>query len=165
MGKQCHLLSNIDLKLSEIKLTLLTSDTFDDIRSDFLRFADNEYRRAQNDIKQSNMIGGGLLPTHPISWLIFLFFAKDELWTMITNPLYLILFVFGAAILCIGYQAHVYGFDVKTIIWQMIQRIINLIVVKLEQFQAAQVEIQQRGKQRSTSNTPSNDTIGNDTPQ
>merc|ERR1712228_814479 len=121
LSQQIILSPNSDLALDEIKLTLLSSDTLDDIRSDFLRFADNEYRRAQAAIQHSGMIGGGLLPTHPVSWLIFLFFAKDELWTMLTNPLYLILFVFGAAILVIGYQAHVYGFDVQTIIMQLIQ--------------------------------------------
>merc|ERR1719361_2146920 len=145
---------NEELKLEEIKLTLLSSERMDDVRSTFMRFADKEYRRALDEVRRSNMLGGGLLPTHPVSWLIFLFFAKDEIWTMLTNPLYLILFVFGAAILVIGYQAHVYGFDVQTIIMQLIQRVINLIVAKLEQFQAAQVAIQQRGKRRSSSGRP-----------
>ena len=157
LTQQIVLEQNADLKLEEIKLNLLTSDTMDDIRSDFMRFADNEYRRAQDNIRRSSMIGGGMLPTHPVSWLIFLFFARDEIWSMLTNPLYLILFVFGAAILMIGYQAHVYGFDVQTIIMQMVQKVINLIVQKLEEFQAAQVQIQQRGKRRSGSGRPLND--------
>ena len=116
--------------------------------NDFLRFADNEYRRAQDNIRRSTMIGGGILPSHPVTWLIFLFFAKDELWTMLTNPLYLILFVFGAAILTIGYQAHVYGFDVQTIVMGMVTKFGNLIIAKIEEFQRAQINIQQRGQQR-----------------
>ena len=139
---------NIDLKLHEIKLNLLRTDTIEDIQQDFLRFADNEYRRAQDNIRRSNMLGGGILPQHPVTWLIFLYFAKNEIWYMVTNPLYLILFIFGAAILLIGYQAHTYGFDVQTIVMQMIQKVVNMIMSKLEEFQRYQMEIQQKGNAR-----------------
>jgi len=148
LTQQIVLAENLDLGLQEIKLKLLSADTTDDIRQDFLRFADNEYRRAQNNIRNANMLGGGILPQHPVTWLIFLYFAKNEIWYMLTNPLYLILFIFGAAILIIGYQAHTYGFDVQTIVMNMVQRGVNMILNKLQEFQRMQMDIQQRGQRK-----------------
>lgn len=150
MSTEMVLAGNEDLHLHQIKLKLLSADTADDIRTDFLRFADNEYRRAEGLIRNANMLGGGILPSHPVTWAIFLFFAKDEIWSMLTNPLYLITFVLGAAILVIGYQAHVYGFDVQTIVMQMASKAVNVVLFKLEEFQRKQKEIQQRGQMRRT---------------
>eukprot|EP01084_Bolivina_argentea_P058433 106716_1 len=152
LTEEIVLQANVELGLNEIKLKLLASDTVDEIRTQFMRLADNEYRRAQDYIRTSNMIGGGILPSHPLTWCVFLFFAKDELWTMLTNPLYLILFVFGSAILTIGYQAHVYGFDVQTIVTGIMNRTVNLVINTLQEFQRAQTQIQQRGQQRSFDN-------------
>eukprot|EP00484_Ammonia_sp_Unknown_P018069 CAMPEP_0197027940 /NCGR_PEP_ID=MMETSP1384-20130603/7789_1 /TAXON_ID=29189 /ORGANISM="Ammonia sp." /LENGTH=822 /DNA_ID=CAMNT_0042456869 /DNA_START=23 /DNA_END=2491 /DNA_ORIENTATION=+ len=149
LSQHIVLSDNSELKLQAIKLKLLSADTIEDIRQDFLRWADGQYVRAQDYIRRSNMLGGGILPTHPVTWLLFLFFAKDELWTMLTNPLYLILFIFGAAILIIGYQAHTYGFDVQTIVMNIVSRAINMCVSKLQEFQQAQINIQQAHKSRS----------------
>merc|ERR1712154_33630 len=101
-------------------------------------------------------IGGGMLPTHPVTWAVFLFFAKDEIWSMLTNPLSLITFVLGAAILVIGYQAHVYGFDVQTIVLQMAQKAVGVVMGSLEEFQRKQMEIQRQGQARGrpTMNPP-----------
>merc|ERR1711971_839211 len=137
--------------------TLLGVETAEEVRADFDRFADGEFRRAEALIRNAGLIGGGILPTHPVTWAVFLFFAKDEIWSMLTNPLYLITFVLGAAVLVIGYQAHVYGFDVQTIVLQMVQKTVGLVMGKLEEFQRAQMEIQRRGAEtrgRQTMNPP-----------
>jgi len=144
------------LGLHEISLKLLGVETVEEVRADFERFADGEFRRAETLIRNAGLIGGGMLPTHPVTWAVFLFFAKDEIWSMLTNPLYLITFVLGAAVLVIGYQAHVYGFDVQTIVLQMVQKTVGLVLGKLEEFQRKQMEIQRRGQTRGrqTMNPP-----------
>jgi len=146
---QIALDENLDLGLQPIKLRLLSSSDLEEMKRSFSKFADDEYRRAQRDIQFSNTLGGGILPTHPVTWAVFLFFAKDEIWSMLTNPLYLItviVLVIGAAI---AYQAHVYGFDVQTIVMQMATKGAQIAMAKLEEFQRKQMEIQRKGQRNS----------------
>jgi len=156
VSQQITLDADRALGLPEISLKLLGVETVEEVRADFNRYADGEFRRAEALIRNAGLIGGGILPTHPVTWAVFLFFAKDEIWSMLTNPLYLITFVLGAAILVIGYQAHVYGFDVQTIVMQMVQKTVGLVLGKLEEFQRKQMEIQRRGQTRGrqTMNPP-----------
>lgn len=145
---QILLEENVELELQPIKLRLLSSSDLEDIAKNFDKFANDEYRRAQRDIQYANQLGGGILPTHPVTWAVFLFFAKDEIWSMVTNPLYLImvvLLVIGAAV---AYQAHTYGIDVKSVALQMGNQVVSLALRKLEEFQRRQREIQQRGQRR-----------------
>eukprot|EP01083_Nonionella_stella_P020617 57183_1 len=148
LTEEIVLQANHELELDQIKLELFAQETLNDIRTQFLRVAESDYRRAQELIRRSTMTGGAMLPTHPVTWLIFLMFAKNELWTMLTNPLYLILCVFGCAIITIGYQAHMYGFDVKTIVTGLFNKVVNVALAQLEAFQRTQIDIQQRGKQK-----------------
>ena len=50
-----------------------------------------------------------------------------------------------------------YGFDVQTIVMNMIQRVINLILNKLQEFQRMQLEIQQRGQRNRERPLANND--------
>jgi len=148
MCAQILLEENRELELQPIKLRLLSTSDLEGLSKTFLKFADDEYRRAQRDIQYSSQLGGGILPTHPVTWAVFLFFAKDELWSMVTNPLYLImviLLVVGGAIV---YQAHMYGIDVQSVAMQMLSKGGNMLMRKMEEFQRKQMEIQRRGSQK-----------------
>jgi len=145
---QIFLEENVELDLQPIKLRLFSSSDLEESQKAFNKFADDEYRRAQRDIQYSNQLGGGMLPTHPVTWAVFLFFAKDEIWSMLTNPLYLImvvLLVIGGAV---AYQAHMYGIDVKSVFLQMISKAVNAFWTWASDFQRRQQEIQRRGRER-----------------
>ena len=126
---------NSDLHLPEIRLKLLKSNDIQRIEGAFNRFADNEFRNAEDRVRRIKLGVNGILPNNPVTWAIFLFFAWNEIWVMLTNPLYLILFLVLGGVAFIAYQAHTLGFDVQTVALQMAQRTFATMMNKLADFQ------------------------------
>ncbi|ETO26930.1 hypothetical protein RFI_10202 [Reticulomyxa filosa] len=103
-----ELADNKDLKLPPIKETLIDAERIEEIKDGFQRYADNEFRNAEERMRRREI--GGIWPTHPIQWLILLFFAWNEIWAMLKNPFLLIMFLLIAMIAFVAYQAHSLGF-------------------------------------------------------
>jgi len=124
---------NKELNLSMIRLRLLKSERINEIRNSFDRYCDNEYRKVEETIRRRDFITSGLFPTNPVAWIIFLFFAWNEIISMLKNPLLLIIFIFVVVILFILYQAHSLGFNIKTIATTMFLKFFHLVQWKFQE--------------------------------
>jgi len=124
---------NKDLNLSPIRLRLLKSERVNEIRNSFDRYCDNEYRKVEEIIRRRDFITSGLFPTNPVAWIIFLFFAWNEIISMLKNPLLLIIFIFVVVILFIVYQAHSLGFNVQTIAKTMFLKFFHIVQWKFQE--------------------------------
>jgi len=141
-----ELMGNVDLKLPLIKEKLLDAERLEEIKEAFERYADNEFRSAEERMRRREQ--GGIWPTHPLQWLILLFFAWNEIWAMLKNPFLLIMFLLVAIAAFVTYQAHSLGFNVKQVIFQMYERILQYFIGLLSSLQQKHESALQKSQSR-----------------
>ena len=99
---------NPETGIPNIREPLVKTAKMQQILSNFETYTLKEFNNAKNMMDRKNA-GSQIIPTHPITWAVILYFAYDDLWNMLKNPLYLITFVLGFAIIALAYQAHTMG--------------------------------------------------------
>ena len=121
--------ANNDLELEEIKINLLKSGKMEEIRAKFLKYCDTQYNNTIDKIRRIEQGYGSILPSNPITWGIFLYFAYDDIWKMIKNPFYLMFMIFIGIIIIVIYQINKMGFDVRfavtSLTWGMVNNVTN----------------------------------------
>jgi len=157
ISKTFELEGNDDLKLRPIKEKLIDAEKLEEIKESFDRYADNEFRSAEERMRRREH--GGILPTHPVQWLVLLFFAWNEIWAMLKNPLLLLIFIVVGMILFVAYQAHILGFNVQQVVVQMgekgMQYVTNQLSFLQQRHESALQRTQSRGSRNSSASTAS----------
>jgi len=129
------LTENTKFHLCAIRVRLLKAERINDIKNTFERYCDNEYRQIEEMIRRRESKKERFFSfSNPIIWVIFLCFAWNEIWSLLKNPLLLILFILGSIIMFILYSVHTLGFDIQNVGFQIFRKCFDITISKIRDF-------------------------------
>jgi len=117
---------NPQLGLQSIRLRLLKTERISDIQNNFEHHCVNEYREVKEIVRRRGTKNEGFFsPSNPLLWILFLFFAWNEMCSLLKNPLLLLL------VICIGiiiYFFYSSNWDIQNGFAHNVEKIINIVV-------------------------------------